>query len=160
QVREWDGGPNLGSSNAMAWDPTGQKLATCLGNPPHLRIRNVTTGQETLALKDPVLSLYSLSWSPYGKRLAYLADGRTVVDLATRQIIELAERCERMVWKPDGSQLALFNPAFGSGEVGFYDAATGQVLPGERGVVRPDPATIRERTRGVEGSNFHLQSVI
>jgi WD40 repeat protein len=160
QAREWNGGPNLGSSNAMAWDPTSQKLATCLGNPPRIQIWSVTTGEETLALEDPVLGLRALSWSPDGKRLSYLVDTCKIYDLNTRRSTALAVGGERMVWKPDGSQLALFNPAFGNGEVQFYDAATGQAIPGEHGVVRPDPATIRERTRGVEGYNYHFQSVV
>ena len=65
QAREWDGGPDLGSSNAMAWDPTGKTLATCLGNPPRIQIRDVGTGQEALALEN-VSFVQGLSFSPDG----------------------------------------------------------------------------------------------
>jgi WD40 repeat protein len=160
QIREWEGGPSLGSSNAMAWDPLGEKLATCLGNPPRIRIWSVSTGAETFELEDPVLRLSAMSWSPDGRRLAYLVDGCKVLDLTTKRSIALSDRCDHMVWKPDGSVLALFNPAFGRGDVRFYDPATGQAIPGERGVVRPDPSAIGAQARGSEGYNYHLQSVV
>ena len=85
QAREWDGGPDLGSSNAMAWDPAGKTLATCLGNPPRIQIWDVGTGQEVLALEN-VSFVQGLSFSPDGLRLASLAlDRWRIHDLATRQ---------------------------------------------------------------------------
>jgi WD40 repeat protein len=164
QTREWDGGPNLGSSNAMAWDSTSQKLATCLGNPPRIRIWNVTTGEESLAIDDPVLGLQRLNWSPDGRRLAYQVDKAQIYDFSTRRTTSLAGTAEQLVWNSDGSRLALvgngsFSTRFGSRSVEFYDAATAAAIPGEQRAAFPDPSAMRAVSRGVEGQNYQIQSV-
>jgi WD40 repeat protein len=164
QIRDWDGGPGLGSSNAMAWDSTSRKLATCLGNPPRIRIWDVTTGQEVLVLDDSVVGLHRLSWSPDGRRLAYQADTAQIHDFLTLRTTSLAGTGERLVWNPDGSRLALvgngsFSTRFGSRTVEFYDAATGAPIPGEQHNAFPDPSALRTRSHGVEGQNYEIQSV-
>jgi WD40 repeat protein len=165
QTREWDGGPGLGSSNAMAWDSISQKLATCLGNPPRIRIWNVTTGEETLALDDPVLGLHRLNWSPDGRRLAYQADKAQIHDFSTRRTTSLAATAEQLLWNSDGSRLALvgngsFSTRFGSRSVEFYDAATATAIPGEQRAAFPEPSAMRTASRGVEGQNYEIQSVV
>src|SRR5262249_16082730 len=106
-TREWDGGPDLGSSNAMTWDPTGRRLATCLGNPPQIQVWAMTRGAEALAAKDPVLGLHAMSWSPDGRRLAYRLDRWQVLDLTTQLSMPINGDGERLVWNPDGSQFVL-----------------------------------------------------
>lgn len=162
QTREWDGGPDLGSSNAMAWDPTGKKLATCLGNPPRIQIWDVNTGQQALALEDQVPFLHGMSWSPDGLRLAYLLHDRWQIhDLIARRSRPLEGNGERLVWKPDGTQFALLgNGPSSIGVLGFYDAATGKALPGERGFARPDPAAMRLPAGVNDGYNLRIQSVV
>jgi WD40 repeat protein len=163
QTREWDGGADAGSSNAMAWDPTNQKLATCMGNAPRIKIRNVNTGQ-TLVLEDQVSTVRGLSWSPDGRRLAYmLQDGWQwqIHDLTTRQTRPVDGKGEILVWKPDGSQIALVGSATTSvGVLGFYDAATGRAVPGDRGFARPDPAAMGLPVGTNDGYNLRVQSVV
>jgi WD40 repeat protein len=164
QTREWDGGPDLGSSSAMAWDPTSQKLATCLGNPPHIGIWNVATGQEALALDQPVLGLRRLTWSPDGRRLAYQVEQARIYDFATRRATELPGSAEELVWNLDGSRLALvgngsFSSRFGSRSVSYYDAANGTAIGGEERAAFPDPGAMRAAPGGVEGQNYQIQSV-
>jgi WD40 repeat protein len=160
QTREWDGGPNLGSSNAMAWDPTGRRLATCLGNPPWIQLWAMSSGAETRTPKGPVLGLHAMSWSPDGRRLAYLVEKWHVYDLVAQRGVAIDADGKHLVWKPDGSQFAVFNGQFANSVVAFYDAATGKVLADERGWARPDPAPIRLPPGVRELSNFHLQSVV
>jgi WD40 repeat protein len=165
QAREWDGGPSLGSSNAMAWDPTGQKLATCLGNPPRIQIWNVMTGRETRALDDPVPGLHRLNWSPDGRRLAYQADKAQIYDFSTRRTSSLAATAEQLIWNTDGTRLALvgngsFSSRFGSRSVEFYDAATATAFPGEQRAAFPDQSAVRAVSRGMEGQNYQIQSVV
>jgi WD40 repeat protein len=162
QITEWDGGPDLGSSNAMAWDSTGQRLATCLGNPPRIQVWNVRTGEEMQSLQDPVLSLTALSWSLRGKRLAYIADRKaTLYDFVTKRSTPLAENCEHLVWNADGSRLAVVGPGlFGRGFVEVYDPTTSTVIPGEGGLTRPDPAAMRLPQGVNDQYNLHLQSVV
>ena len=160
QTREWDGGPDLGSSNAMAWDPTGRRLATCLGNPPRIQIWAMTAGAQALAPQDPVLGLRAMSWSPDGRRLAYLIDKWQIFDLTTRRSTSIEGSGQHLVWKPDGSQLAVFNGQFANLVVGYYDAATGQAIPGERGFARPDPTALRLPPGTGEPANYRIQSVV
>jgi WD40 repeat protein len=164
QTREWDGGPDLGSSNAMAWDPASEKLATCLGNPPQIRIWNIATGQEALALDRPVLGLNRLTWSPDGRRLAYQVDNVQIYDLTTRRTTEIPGSAEQLVWNSDGSRLALvgngsFSTRFGSRSVAFFDAATGTAIGGEERAAFPDASAMRAVPGGVEGQNYQIQSV-
>jgi WD40 repeat protein len=163
-TREWDGGPSLGSSHAMAWDPTSRKLATGLGNPPRIQIWDVTTGQETLALDDPVAGLSRLSWSPDGRRLAYQADTARIYDFSTRRTMSLAGTGEQMVWSPDGSRLALvgngsFSTRFGTRSVDVYDAASATAIPGEQRAAFPDRSALT-LPRGVEVQNYEIRSVV
>ena len=165
QTREWDGGPDLGSSNAMAWDSTSQKLATCLGNPPRIRIRNVMTGEESLSLDDPVVGLHRLNWSPDDRRLAYQADTAQIYDFSTGRTTPLAGTAEQLIWNADGSRLALvgngsFSTRFGSRSIEVYDAATATTIPVEQRAAFPDPAAMRAISHGVEGQNYQIQSVV
>jgi WD40 repeat protein len=156
QAREWDGGQVAGSSNAMAWDPTSQKLASCQGSPPRIQIRNVATGAEELALDQQVLSLSAVNWSPEGRRLAYLLDRPYIYDLTEKRAVSLAGKGEHLVWKPDGSQLAVFDNRF----VKIYDATTGAEIPGEQRAASPDSAAMRARSRGIEPLNYQLKTVV
>lgn len=162
QTREWDGGPDLGSSNAMAWDPTTKALATCLGNPPRVQIWDVNTGQEKLALSDQVSSLRALSWSPDGRRLAFrLQDRWQIHDLTTRRTTSVVGAAERLAWKPDGSQVAVAdNGPSSHGTIAYYDAATGRALRGEQGAARPDPTAPKLPADGGEPANLRLQSLV
>jgi WD40 repeat protein len=165
RTREWDGGPGLGSSSAMAWDPTSQKIATCLGNPPQIRIWNVATGQQVLALDQPVLGLNRLTWSPDGRRLAYQVEKAQIYDFATRRTTELPGAAEQLVWNLDGSQLALvgngsFSSRFGSRSVEFYDADTGTPNGTDARAAFPDIAAMRAVSGGVEGQNYQIKSVV
>ena len=164
QTREWDGGPDLGSSNAMSWDPTSRMLATCLGNPPRIRVWNVTTGEETLVLNDSVVGLNRLSWSPDGRRLAFQAEKVQIYDFSTGRSTSLAGSAEQLVWNSDGSQLALvgngsFTTRFGSRSVDFYDAATGAAIAATERPAFPDPKAMKLES-GVEGQNYQIQSIV
>jgi WD40 repeat protein len=47
-----------------------------------------------------------------------------------------------------------------SRSVEFYDAATATAVPGEQRDAFPDPAAMRAVSRGVEGQNYQIQSVV
>jgi WD40 repeat protein len=160
QTREWDGGPNLGSSNAMAWDPTGRRLATCLGNPPSIQLWAQTPDADTRAPKDRVLGLHAMNWSPDGRRLAYLVDKWQIYDLIAHRVTATSADGKHLIWKPDGSRFAVLNGQFANTAVEFHDAVTGNVLADERGWARPDPAAISLPPGVRELANLHIQSVV
>ena len=64
QAREWDGGDDLGSSTAMAWAPADNRLAACLGSPPRIQIKDVSTGETTFTVDDQVPFLRSADLGP------------------------------------------------------------------------------------------------
>jgi WD40 repeat protein len=165
EIRSWDGGPAVGSSNAMAWDSTGEQLATCLGNPPKIQVWNVATAQEALSLGDQGFGLIALSWSPDGRRLAYQGESAHIYDFSSKQSKSLGATGERLVWKPDASELALvgngsFSTRYGSQFVDFYDAAKATEILEEKRPAFPDPAAMRARSGGVEGQNYAIGSVV
>jgi WD40 repeat protein len=160
QTREWDGGPSLGSSNAMAWDPAGRRLATCLGNPPAIQLWAMTSGADTSGPKERVLGLHAIFWSPDGRRLAYLVEKWQVYDLVLKRGMSVDADGKHLAWSPDGSEFVVFNGQFANTAVEFHDAATGKVLADERGWARPDTAGIRLPPGVRELSNFHVQSVV
>src|SRR5262249_44254592 len=68
---------------------------------------------------------------------------------------------ERLVWRPDGRQLALL--ASGSsivGALGFYDPATGTQLPREQGFDKPDFRALRLPAGATDGFNLRIQSAV
>ncbi|MDB5351512.1 MAG: hypothetical protein JWN86_2759 [Planctomycetota bacterium] len=162
QTREWDGGPDTASSNAMAWDPTGKRLATCLGDPPRIQIREISAGNRVSELTDRVPFLREMSWSPDGLRLAYFSDRRwTIHDLTTGQSRLVEGAGERLCWKPDSSQIALFGVGpTSTGVISFADPATGTALPGEKGFASPDPSAMQLPAGASSRFNMRIQSVV
>jgi WD40 repeat protein len=165
QIADWDGGPALGSSSAIAWDPTSRKIATCLGNPPRIQIRDVATAKEAFALDVPVVGLNRMSWSPDGRRLAFQAERVQIYDFSTARVTTLAGTAEQLLWNSDGSRLALvgngsFSTRYGSRDVELYDATTGAAIPGERRAAFPDAAAGRAESRGVDVQNYQIQSAV
>jgi WD40 repeat protein len=127
----------------------------------------MTTGAGALAPKDEMVGLHAMSWSPDGKRLAYLIDKWQdysnkwhIYDVSTGQSMPIEGSGERLLWKPDGSQFVLIGRGpFGKGVVEFYDAATGKLISGERGFAQPDSTGLRLLPGMNELPNLHLQSV-
>ena len=162
QVREWDGGDDLASSNAMAWDTTSTRLATCFGTPPRIQIKDVSTGETVLTVDDQITFLRRMSFSPDGLRLAYLLQNDwRVCELATGRRTPIEGTGERLLWKPDGSELALLGsgPSI-NGALGFYDATTGKAARGVRGFDRPDAGALRLPPGANDAFNLHIQSVV
>jgi WD40 repeat protein len=164
QTREWDGGPSLGSSPAMSWDPSGRRLATCFGNPPKIQLWNVTSGEEEQALPDDVLNLRDMAWSPDGRRLAFLLlDKAFVFDLNSKTSLPLQSqnggRGERLVWKPDSTQLGLLGEgSYGKGSLEFFDPATGRLMAGER-APRPNPDSVRAKL-DLDAYNLSVKALV
>ena len=146
----------------MAWDPTGRKLATCLGNPPRIEIRDVDTGGLILALDDQVPFLRGLSWSPDGDRLGYLVGDRwRVRDLAVGRLLPTgAADGQLLAWRPDGGRFALIGKGdYGRGVAGVFDSSTGAAVAGDAGFAAPDPAAMNLPPGQAEISNLQVQSV-
>jgi WD40 repeat protein len=166
QIRQWDGGPDLASPAPMAWDPKGQQLAACLGNPPKIQVWAANTGEETLVISGPALGLRELSWSPDGQRLACLDDTGRIYDLAAKRSVPLQRtldqdgKAERLVWKPDGSRVALLGPGpRGEGSLKFYDADSGKLALDQQGMPKPDAVALRARL-GQDVYNQGVQSLV
>lgn len=65
------GGDSPLSNTALSFSPDGRVLASSSGFGAPIMLRDITTGQELRALKIPMsMGVYSLAWSPDGRRLA------------------------------------------------------------------------------------------
>jgi WD40 repeat protein len=125
----------------------------------------VTTGEEVLNLGDLGFGRSALSWSPDGRRLAYQGESAHIYEFSTKRGTRLNATGEKLVWKPDSSQLALvgngsFSTRYGSRSVEFFDASNGTAIADQSRAAFPDRAAIRARPGGVEGQNYAIQSVV
>jgi WD40 repeat protein len=161
EVRSWDGGPDLGSSNAMAWDPAGRKLATCLGNPPKVQVWEAVTGKEVAKLDDEVPFLRAMSWSPDGRWLALgLHDRWRLHDVSAGRVTQLPEGGVLLAWSPDGSRAALIASGPSSVTMARVYNLSGGMGAGEELTARPDPEALQLPPGMGEPYNLRVQSVV
>ena len=122
----------------LAFSPARRLLAS-LGQGDDIKLWDVTTGQEVLALKGP-FSSRSIVFSSDGKRLASVGlgpRGPTQVklwDVATGQPVPLVLKGETghsicMAFSPDGNRLALESGT----SIKVWDIASGEVVLALRG---------------------------
>ncbi len=148
-------------SSAGAWDNTGNRFAFGVVEKgrPVLSILDVSSGKAEKEIRFPTLGqIFSTTWSPDGKSVAFSAqvDGWTdlyVYDVATgteRRLTNDLYADLQPVWSPDGRTIAFVTDRFdtdtallkaGTYQLALLDLETGNIrqLPGFRGAKHISP---------------------
>lgn len=138
-------GDRVEDLDPLAWSPAGGRLAfrrvTHRGDDPHRSVEIVHTvpvdGGPATRLTEGYEELRSLTWSPDGSRLAFVADGAVHLvapDGTHRRHVEVeGPDPAHLAWAPDGQHLAFQG---GAGSQLFLLAASGD---GEPRPVTPPP---------------------
>ena len=134
------GGLHAGWITSVAFSPDGQRLASARHDTT-VKIWEIATGKELLALKGDAGGVDSVAFSPDGQRLASAGDDQTVRiwDSATgKELLALkghGGEVTSLAFSPDGQRLA---SASSDQTVKIWDSATGKelfALKGHAGVV-------------------------
>jgi WD40 repeat protein len=105
------GGPSLGSSNGLAWNPVGDRLAARLAE--WLVVWDANSFRQLLAVRAHLADVRGVTWSPDGRRLATGSEDHTIKiwDAETgEELLTLRGGDEGWItelsWSLDGSILA------------------------------------------------------
>jgi WD40 repeat protein/serine/threonine protein kinase len=99
---------------ALAWDPSGKRLATASDVDPAVQVWNIPTATDVLLVNNPLLPVpvEALAWDPSGKRLATASDDGIVRVWNTsgteilRGALGHKQPARAVAWSPDGKRLA------------------------------------------------------
>jgi WD40 repeat protein len=144
----------VGSASGVAWSPDGKRLATGTTGPPPskamieafrahglsvnlekspfdvVKVWDAKTGKELLALNGRDKPIWSVAWSPDGKRLAGISNGTAKVwDAETGKELltfggDIHPRLS-VAWSPDGKRLAACST---DGTAKVWDTETGEEM--------------------------------
>lgn len=142
-VRLWDlrqgatvrilGGPANGEVFGLAWSPEGNRLVSGLAG-GHIMLWDVTTGQHLATWTGPALqgargtypyAVWSVAWSPDGKRIASVRNDTKVLvwdaESGKNMAVLIPDSIPyKMAWEPSGDLFATEND---DGTVQIWDAA-------------------------------------
>lgn len=118
----------------FCWSPDGRQLAFLSDEQGHFSayIVSVNGGDPHPAL-DTGHPAWQVEWSPDGRRLAVCCEmrgqdyGIFIVELETRETVELPLNAHAPQWSPDGGKLAFHSDAHGWFDIGIYDLATKEI---------------------------------
>lgn len=118
----------------LCWSPDGSQLAFLSDERGHFSayIISVNGGDPQLVL-DTGHPAWQVEWSPNGTHLAVSCEmhgqdyGIFIVNLETKETVELPLNAHEPRWSPDGSKLAFHSDKHGWFDIGVYDLAADEV---------------------------------
>jgi WD40 repeat protein len=137
KILEWDlttGRERVLGAQSLAFaadlSPDGKMLAQAVYGDPHIRLQDVATGKELLALNVAAKSVGELRFSPDGKLLASSSDdGFRLWDLATGKALHHLKENQfspsALAFSPDGKVLAIGGD---DKAIRLWEVATGKVI--------------------------------
>ncbi|MEW6287457.1 MAG: alpha/beta fold hydrolase [Chloroflexota bacterium] len=118
----------------FCWSPDGSQLALLSDEAGHFSAYIVSAqgGKPRLVL-DSGHPAWQVEWSPDGRHLAVSCEmhgqdyGIFIVDLETREVIQLPLNAGEPHWSPQGGKLAFQSDERGWFDIGLYDLSTRQI---------------------------------
>ncbi len=119
----------------LCWSPEGSQLAFLSDQHGHFSayVIPVTGGEPQLVL-DVGHPTWQVEWSPNGKHLAICCEmhgqdyGIFIVNLDTKEVIELELNALDPKWSADGTKLAFHSDLHGWFDIGCYDLGSANIL--------------------------------
>jgi dipeptidyl aminopeptidase/acylaminoacyl peptidase len=111
----------------FCWSPDGQQLAFLSDEHGHFSAYTISVnGGDAQLVLDSGHPAWQVEWSPTGKHLSVCCEmhgqdyGIFIVDLETKEIIELDFNAQDPNWSPDGTKLAFHSDLHGWFDIGIY----------------------------------------
>jgi dipeptidyl aminopeptidase/acylaminoacyl peptidase len=118
----------------FSWSPDGCQLAFLSDEKGHFSAYVIpSNGGDTHLVLDIGHPAWQVEWSPSGRHLAVSCEmhgqdyGIFIVDLETKEVIELPLNAHEPRWSPDGEKLAFHSDNHGWFDVGVYDLGTKEI---------------------------------
>ena len=118
----------------FCWSPDGCQIAFLSDERGHFSVYVISSNGGGLQLVlDTGHPAWQVEWSPNGRHLAVSCEmhgqdyGIFIVDLETKEVIELPLNAHEPKWSPDGKRLAFHSDKHGWFDIGVYDLATNEV---------------------------------
>jgi dipeptidyl aminopeptidase/acylaminoacyl peptidase len=118
----------------FCWSPDGRQLAFLSNEKGHFSayVISVNGGEPQLVL-DTGHPAWQVEWSPEGRHLAVSCEmhgqdyGIFIVNIETKETIELPLNAHEPRWSPDGGKLAFHSDKHGWFDIGMYDLSSKEV---------------------------------
>jgi len=118
----------------FCWSPDGSQLAFLSDQHGHFSAYVIpATGGDTQLILDTGHPAWQVEWSPDGKHLAVCCEmhgqdyGTFIVDLETKEVVDLRLNAHDPKWSLDGMKLALHSDLHGWFDVGVYDLMSREI---------------------------------
>ena len=118
----------------FCWSPDGSQLAFLSDEHGHFSAYTMSAnGGDAKLILDTGHPAWQVEWSPDGKHLAVCCEmhgqdyGVFIVELQTKETIEIPVNAYAPNWSADGSQLAFHSDVHGWFDIGAYDLASKEI---------------------------------